>query len=280
MTERDTTNLSAIEQKNVLFYNDELVAIKANDGQIYVALRQLCDALGLDRKSQANRVRRSLVLSDGYHVGRIETASRGKQRAGLLRYDLVPFWLAGVEISRVREEIRPKLLTYQREVATVLHEAFQDGRLTTDQSLDLETLAESGSPAATAYKTAQAILQIARHQLLLETQLQAQAKEVAANSAELQDHALRLSELEQSLTNKSRTIGQAEASQLSQAVKAVGMALTKKSGRNEFGGVYGELYRRFNITSYKLLPADKFDDAMSFLTQWYATVTDDQALPF
>jgi hypothetical protein len=40
-----------------------------------------------------------------------------------------------------------------------------------------------------------------------------------------------------------------QASQISQAVKAVALALGKQSGRNEFGAVYGELYRKFGITS-------------------------------
>ena len=31
-----------------------------------------------------------------------------------------------------------------------------------------------------------------------------------------------------------------QASQISQAVKAVAMELSKQSGRNEYGGVYGE----------------------------------------
>jgi len=64
----------------------------------------------------------------------------------------------------------------------------------------------------------------------------------------------------------------AQASQLSQAVKAVAIALGKKTGRNEFGAIYGELYRRYEITSYKALPARKFEDAMAFLTEWYQSL--------
>ena len=59
-----------------------------------------------------------------------------------------------------------------------------------------------------------------------------------------------------------------QASQISQAVKAVALEFGKKSGRNEFGAGYGELYRQFGITSYKMLPARQFDKAMAFLTEW------------
>ncbi|MCP5094319.1 MAG: hypothetical protein GY943_02070 [Chloroflexi bacterium] len=36
-----------------------------------------------------------------------------------------------------------------------------------------------------------------------------------------------------------------QAMQISQAVKAVAHELGKRSKRNEYGGVYGELYRRY-----------------------------------
>jgi hypothetical protein len=59
-----------------------------------------------------------------------------------------------------------------------------------------------------------------------------------------------------------------QASQISQAVKTVALALGKKSGRNEFGAIYGELYRKFGITGYKQLPAAKFQQAMDWLNEW------------
>ena len=64
-----------------------------------------------------------------------------------------------------------------------------------------------------------------------------------------------------------------QASQISQAVKAMTLALGKKSGRNEFGAIYGELYRKFGIAGYKQLPARRFQEAMRFLAEWYETVT-------
>ena len=63
--------------------------------------------------------------------------------------------------------------------------------------------------------------------------------------------------------------------QISQAVKAVAIVLGKQTKRNEFGAVYGELYRRFEITSYKRLPAARFDEAMGFLTEWHISLTGD-----
>ena len=52
-----------------------------------------------------------------------------------------------------------------------------------------------------------------------------------------------------------------------------GDELGKKSGRNEFGALYGERYRKFGITSYKMLPARRFEEAMTFLTTGTKSVT-------
>ena len=56
------------------------------------------------------------------------------------------------------------------------------------------------------------------------------------------------------LAAPSRVVSDEQASQISQAVRAVGMVLSKRSGRNEYGGVYGELYRREGVNSYKACP--------------------------
>ena len=89
----------------------------------------------------------------------------------------------------------------------------------------------------------------------------------------------RLETVEEALTPASRYVTPDQASQISQAVKAVALAIGKKSGRNEFGAIYGELYRKFGITSYKELPARRFEEAMRFLTEWHENVTD-APLPF
>ncbi len=58
---------------------------------------------------------------------------------------------------------------------------------------------------------------------------------------------------------------------------AVAMHLSKQIGRNVYGGVYGEFYRKFGITRYKLLPANRFQEAMAFLNDWHEILTNDVA---
>jgi hypothetical protein len=249
--------LSVVEQRDVSFYDDELTAVRVEDGDVYVALAQMCGALGIDSQAQTRRIRRQPVLEEGLQRVAISTTHRGVQEAYVLRVDLVPLWLTGISTRALDEEKRPKLERFQREAARVLWQAFQSGRLTADPTFD--DLLERDTAAVRAYKTALAVVQIAEQQVLLE--------------AQLQDHERRLEQIEATLGDPGRQITPEQASQISQAVKAIAMALGKKTGRNEYGGVYGELYRRFEITSYKQLPAQRFQAALEFLTEWYQEVT-------
>jgi hypothetical protein len=111
-----------------------------------------------------------------------------------------------------------------------------------------------------------AMLKLARNQVLLEARLDAQ-------HGQLTDHEQRLESIESQLGDSETAVTPDQASQISQAVKAVAIATGKQSGRNEFGAVYGEMYRKFGITSYKLLPKNQFQACMQWLTDWHQEVT-------
>jgi hypothetical protein len=262
-------SLSVIEQKTVDFYNDELTAVRANDGQVYVSVRHMCDALGIQRpQRQTDRIKRDEVLNNGLQRVPI-MGTRGAQNTYVLRVDLVPLWLTGLETSRIDEDVRDKIIRYKREAAKVLWEAFQEGRLTTDQSFS--DLLEANSPAAQAYKLARAMMELARNQLLLESRLDTHDKRLG-------EYERRLEDVEATLGDTDRFVTPDQASQISQAVKTVALKLGKKTGRNEYGAVYGELYRKFGVTGYKQLPASKFQQAMNWLNEWRENI--EEGLPF
>ena len=256
------SKLDIVNQKTVMFYDDELLAVRTSDGHVYVSVRQMCDALRLDSRSQRRQIQNHEILRDGYQRGVVSTPHRGKQQAGLLRHDLVPLWLSNIQVGKVKEEIRPKLKRFQLEAAKALWEAFQEGRLTTVPSLD-ELLAKD-TPAAQAYRMAQAMLHMARQQLILESRID--------------DHQERLEHLEAVVGDTRHHITPDQAMQISQSVKAVAHAMG--GHKSNYQGVYGELYRKFGITSYKRLPKNQFEDAIEFLTEWYTTLTGGNDIPF
>jgi hypothetical protein len=176
--------------------------------------------------------------------------------------DYLSGFLFGINADRVKPEYREDVIRYQRECYKVLSEALTEGRLVADVTFD-DLLQTADPDAIQAYQIAQAVMRLARNQILLESRL----------TGRIDDHEGRLVTLEAKLGDTGRNVTPDQASQLSQAVKAVAIELGRQSGRNEFGAIYGELYRKFGITSYKMLPARRFDEAMHFLTNWHESIT-------
>src|SRR5436853_2463646 len=113
-----------LAQHIVPFYGDELIAVQQPDGTIFVLFARLCENLGLGRESQVRRVNRHAVLSQGLITLTVQTDG-GPQQVQCLKLSLLPLWLAGVQASRVKEELQDKLILYQTEVAEVLWRAFR-----------------------------------------------------------------------------------------------------------------------------------------------------------
>ena len=249
-------NLIVVDQRDVRFYEDTLSAVKVASGDIFVSVRAMCNALEVDPRAQYRRCRRQRTLAKGFMVVKMDTI-KGQRATNVLRIDLVPHFLAGISTKNIRDDtIRQKLERFQDNAAKVLWEAFQSGELSTDDTFG--ELLKQGGEAVEAYKLLQGMLKLAKNQILLQ--------------GRVQDNADRITVLEQQLGNPKRLISAEQAMHISQAVKTIALEMGKRSGRNEFQGVYGELYRRFKIPSYRELPAQQYDPAMNFLRDWYSAV--------
>lgn len=250
-----------LEQKTILFYEDEIMAVRTEDGRVFVPLRPIVERLGLNWSGQRLRLRRDPVLRGEQGVCVIHTPG-GRQEALCIPLDYLSGFLFGINADRVNPEYREDVLRYQRECYKVLSEALSEGRLITDVTFD--DLLQTADPGSVqAYQIAQAVLRLAKNQIMLDARL----------SGRLDEHESRLVTLESRLDDPGRNVTPDQASQISQSVKAVAIELGKRSGRNEFGAIYGELYRKFGITSYKALPARRFDEGKKFLTDWHESVT-------
>jgi hypothetical protein len=262
----DSRDLVPQTERFVDFYGDRINLLLLKD-TAYVPLKPIADFLGLAWSSQRQRTLRDNVMNKRAQNLTI-TALDGKQREMLcLPLDLLPGWLFGISVSRVKEELQEKLDRYREECFQVLWEAFQEGRLTANPNL--EAILETDTPAVQTYKMLQAMAQMARNQVLLEARL----------SGRLETHEDRLDRIEAQLGSSERTITPEQAANISQAIKAIAMELSNRSGRNEYGGVYGELYRRFKIPAYRELPAHRYQEAMTWLKEWWQSLTDD-SVPF
>lgn len=104
------------------FHGDVLFAAE-QDGDIFVAIKPICEALGLSWGSQYNRVTKDTILSEGIFVTKIPSPG-GVQETTLLRLDLMNGFLFGIDEDRVAPEAREKVLRYKRECYRVLYQHF------------------------------------------------------------------------------------------------------------------------------------------------------------
>lgn len=103
---------------------DELAATMV-DGVVWVSLRRMCEALGLDVEAQRQKLSSRERTPWAVTCMTKATAADGKNYTSFcLDLDSVPMWLATIDASRVRDEARVKIVILQREAARVLRDHF------------------------------------------------------------------------------------------------------------------------------------------------------------
>ena len=271
--------LQPLEQKTVLFYDDEITAVLIAEDErqeVYVPVRPICDFLGIDWSSQRRRINRDPVLSE-VTMSVVITAtdiapkSRRPQTSSMLclPLDFLNGWLFGVSAQRVKSELRERVITYQRECYKILSDAFQETQ-------EEQTAVTPNIAALQQVKAlGQALISLAEEQIEQEIRLSQTEHRLDQAVVVVGDLTKRVEVVEGQLGDPGRKVTPGQATNVSQAVKAVAMALSKASGRNEYGGVYGELYRRYEVPSYRELPAGKYEDVMAWLNEWLQSISSD-----
>ncbi len=274
----EPTSLVPFEVRNVDFYGDDVIGalvLVDQETRIYVPIRPLCTYLGLDWSSQRQRIMRDEVLRDEIRSVVITTTNPqgGDPEVLCLPLDLLPGWLFGITASRVRPDLREKIVRYRRECYRRLWDAFKHDILSTEVSPSSQT---GLSDAAIAYEIATAVQHLARQQMEMEQRLTGRIDKMGqwAKSVtyHLDDLQARVGSLELHV-GPVATIDDQQAAEIALAVKHVGQALAARGTKPGYSQVYAEMYRRYGISSYKNLPQDKYAEVLAWLRQWYGEVT-------
>jgi hypothetical protein len=277
--------LVPLEVRMVEFYGDQVTGALVQEGgepQIYVPLRPICDYLGLAWSGQYERVKRDEVLADALRGVRVKrTAGHGgTQELVSLPLEYLPGWLFGVNASRVRPQLKERIILYKRECYRALWNAFKHDILPSTE-LALQTRERSG--AEVAYEIATAVQHLARQQMQMEQRLDGRIDKMAHWAQSVQE---RLAESDQRLSaleiqvSPQAIVTEQQAAEIALAVKNVGHALASRGIKPGYSQVYGELYRRYGISSYKNLARGDFDRVITWLRDWYqAILAEDSEAP-
>jgi hypothetical protein len=249
--------------REVNFYGDTLPIAVVNN-IAYVAIRPIAEYLGLAWGSQRNRLLRDDVLSK-YSSTIKMTGADGRQREMLcLQLEYLPGWLFGVTPSRTKSELAPKLTRYREECFLVLWRAFQD------DIMQHREIASSTGPTSLVQvrDMALAIAHLAEQQIEIQSQVSAVNARVDRAAVVVSDIQRRLSAVERKVA-PAAAITDGQATDISNQVKALAEFLAQKDpSKNHFQSIFGELYRRFRVSSYRLIRQEQYQEVLSFLEEW------------
>lgn len=104
------------------FHGDELHVVPMADGDVGLVLKRLCESIGVDVDGQSQRLAKLASMGLQWASTCVTQVQVGAQRRNVLVIPRcsIPMWAATVDLSRVKDGARAKLVAYQNECADVL----------------------------------------------------------------------------------------------------------------------------------------------------------------
>ena len=110
-------------QHLVKFNDFEIPAVKS-DNEVFVAIKPICEAIGIDWAYAIERIKENEILGELYGTYRIVAADGATREMVCLPLDYVAGWLFMINVKLVNEEARPILIKFQRECYKALRDYF------------------------------------------------------------------------------------------------------------------------------------------------------------
>lgn len=239
--------------KEVDLFGDKVTAAKDDNGDIWVAVRWLCQGLGMTEgqwKRQITNIKQDSMLSEGVQILILPTKS-GKQDVFCLKNDYVPIWLTKIAITpNIREsnpELADKLMRYQLKAKDILADAF--------------------NPKAVIPKTAgEQILLLAEGYREMQEQINAVSDTVEAIRSDFTDFKQDCPLFPVDMDRISRTARK-------KGVEVMGgkssIAYHDRSiVQMVYRDIYGEIHRNFGCRSYKEIARKNIDKAIEVIENY------------
>ena len=268
MTEGTSPPLRATEQLPIAFFESVVLAARTPDGAIHLALRDLCEALGLALPAQ----RRRIQANEALHLTPLRVlAGRQFRTLDFLLLEDVPVWITEIQSSRVSPATRERFRFIKSYLISAVVAAFaQLTGLPEGPSQQIEDLHELDRLNA-AFA---GLEQLAERQSSIEAsqdRARLAFRELAALVQQLQG---RVQVLEQQAKQR---LSPSQRGAIYQLVQAWGAAQAERRAGQKPGEAIRACWRlfneRFGIGTYTDLPAARYDEAVQFVKQQYQALT-------
>nr|DAK31528.1 MAG TPA: repressor domain protein [Caudoviricetes sp.] len=127
-----------ISTQTVSFNNQSLITIEQN-GVHYVAMKPICENIGIQWESQYNRIRRDDVLNSVIFIMNMTGSDNKNYQMICLPIEYLNGWLFGIDINRCKPEIRDTLIKYKKECYQALHDYWFNGKAERKTTVDDRT---------------------------------------------------------------------------------------------------------------------------------------------
>ncbi|NTU84958.1 MAG: hypothetical protein HGA45_37265 [Chloroflexales bacterium] len=259
---------------------DELVAAVLEGEGVAVPIRLVCAALGLDIQAQSDRLREHDVLSQGLRVVRVPIGGRVRSVLAIL-HTHIAFWLATITPSQVGDDVRPKLVRYQKELVVVLNALYGPAL----PVLPPAAPAPAPDTAVVPAEIQQQLSATIKELRTLRDVLLASLAEQQVTREQVQALDVRMQTVED-VVEDLRQIAKISAAQAEYIQRTIKRIATRYQQRTPASANYYErLFAQFKIDMgiprYDALPASKYGRAIGWLREQAATLLPDDpdALP-
>jgi hypothetical protein len=255
------------EQLPVPLFGHAALAVRDEDGTIFLNIHDVCDALELAFSAQRRRILADERLRAGFTQFRVRT-TRGPSEQDFLQLELVPVWIMSIQLRRVSEAVRAKVGYVQEYLLASVYAAFTKlAGLPDGPSRSIEDLRDLDriDPSFQALEERQSALETSQDRARLAwRQLHTEMNELRARVQEL-EHTVK-----NRMTPEQRRV-------IYDMVHAWGHTCaerdTKLTAGQAIKACWGIVNARFRVTSYTDIPAAAYDECIGFIQSQYATLT-------
>ena len=153
-----------METKTIVRVNN--VDIIATSDEQMIAIRPICEALGIDADSQRKRIERDEILSPTAVMMTVVAADGKDREMYCIPYKYVFGWLFSIDTSRVNEEARPAVLRYKEECYEALYRHFAEPQtFLAEKQKVMERKVEEYQECQRRFKDAQKLMNEAKAEL-------------------------------------------------------------------------------------------------------------------